>query len=1061
MATASVLLDIRANTNRALGDFKKFSAQLDNKFLVSGLKLDVVRSALSQINREFQRSIGEQGLQAGESLRAAQNQAALLTQTFKGFSATASLDMAEQFSSAFSQIAVTAGGTAKDIQKALAATPFISTNLSEDLRKQLGEGILSFQRDFRRAGLSDDIGGVIRQFLAGQVTAGELIESGEAGKSFIGSQLAQLSRGNINLITNAEQRSRVALELVSDPQFNKRLQEMAKRAYGFRGIIEDLNTYLFNPEAGIFGSLRQVTMGVRDKTTVLDETNKLVESVFGRQGLFVNFFKQIGKIFGIEDPLKIVITGVRFITRQIDALNRFIQSEQIQGIVKKLQEVFTTAKNFVTGLYDQVVRDLEDPNSYIGQIKGIGVSVGDFFKSIYDTIKGGEWDPTKISTSIKEVGESVRGFIRKLGEDFRALDLGKQTAFLTEVLGTLISEVAKTLGAVVSEGIKTLFSGKGVALLAGALEIIRKGLTGFFTEIFGGGMGSILGAIGTVGIAAAFGKKIFAGIMGFAGMLVSALPGAKMIQSIFGKLTGRLRDAADGAIDRNSRASRLRNFLTGRDAEGNIRERDLEGGRGGFQAQMLALVRRIATCVCGPGGLGSGRGRDIDIDADTPEARRERARTRRGPTGPSMPRRAPLTSLDTANPYAYSRGAYLPEPDTRASYLRARRESRRNYVRGLGSSRYFDLYTESLGGVSGPFAGESADERALRASRSLEGPDDIRYQERLRQRYNRRFSRRARIGRGIRGFGKGALIAGGVAALGGLMLGGGDAQAAEIDPMTGEPVPQQMGAGQALGNIGMGAAEGALAGAMFGPWGAAIGGVLGAGVALMDKGTRDAAGKWVSGIMGSMGKFAQDFIGGTGKFISGIIDSLGKAGQRVIKFFVEDLPSIWLKGMKTLYIDIPSSLLNFGKELGKSMLDSVSNFNLGDILRNTWESIKNFTTRNNNPDRGNYEGLNYFGPAMRQEARMSGAKPLLVNDREFVIPRDGFPILADTIERRISSRGRGEGDINMSPTFNIAINVNGNMAPGDVESLRTPVLRIIEEAWASATQGTVSRGAVV
>ena len=66
MATSSVILDIRANTTRALADFKRFSAQLDNKFLISGLKLDVVRSALGQINREFQKSIGEQGLTAGQ-----------------------------------------------------------------------------------------------------------------------------------------------------------------------------------------------------------------------------------------------------------------------------------------------------------------------------------------------------------------------------------------------------------------------------------------------------------------------------------------------------------------------------------------------------------------------------------------------------------------------------------------------------------------------------------------------------------------------------------------------------------------------------------------------------------------------------------------------------------------------------------------------------------------------------------------------------------------------------------------------------------------------------------
>ena len=53
--------------------------------------------------------------------------------------------------------------------------------------------------------------------------------------------------------------------------------------------------------------------------------------------------------------------------------------------------------------------------------------------------------------------------------------------------------------------------------------------------------------------------------------------------------------------------------------------------------------------------------------------------------------------------------------------------------------------------------------------------------------------------------------------------------------------------------------------------------------------------------------------------------------------------------------------------------------------------------------------------------------------------------------------GSGSGATAM---FNITIQVNGNMGVGDVEALRGPVLRIVEEAWASATQGTISRGAV-
>ena len=64
---ANIALDIRANTQKALGEFKKLSRELDNKFLVQGLKLDVVKSAFSQINREFQNAVGTQGLKTAET----------------------------------------------------------------------------------------------------------------------------------------------------------------------------------------------------------------------------------------------------------------------------------------------------------------------------------------------------------------------------------------------------------------------------------------------------------------------------------------------------------------------------------------------------------------------------------------------------------------------------------------------------------------------------------------------------------------------------------------------------------------------------------------------------------------------------------------------------------------------------------------------------------------------------------------------------------------------------------------------------------------------------------
>jgi hypothetical protein len=55
---------------------------------------------------------------------------------------------------------------------------------------------------------------------------------------------------------------------------------------------------------------------------------------------------------------------------------------------------------------------------------------------------------------------------------------------------------------------------------------------------------------------------------------------------------------------------------------------------------------------------------------------------------------------------------------------------------------------------------------------------------------------------------------------------------------------------------------------------------------------------------------------------------------------------------------------------------------------------------------------------------------------------------------------RGYAGSTVSANFNISINVTGAMTPENTEALRGPILRVIEEAWASATQGSVSRGVV-
>lgn len=964
MAVTSVILDIKANTDRALNDFKRFSAQLDNKFLISGLKLDVVRNALGQINREFQKAIGEQGLQAGQSLRAAQNQAALLTQTFKGFSSTASLDMAQQFSTAFNEIAVKAGGTAQDIQKALSATPFISTNLSADMRKALGEGVLSFQRDFRRAGLGDDFGGIARQFLMGQLTAGQMIESGDAIQTQIGLQLSK--KVGIDYVGNAQQRSQALLDIVRDPEFIKQLSDMARRASGFRSIIEDLNSQLFNPEKGVFGALRRVTMSVKDKTTIFDETEKLINSVFGRQGLFVNFFKQIAKIFGLEDPLKLIIIGVRFITKQFDSLNKFVQSPEFQNFVTFVKEIFTRTRDFFTGLYNQVT--------------------------------AGTFDKQSIITQIKDIGETIRSYIKRVAATIRGEDISKEADFGTSIIGTLVEEIGKTFVTLVAE--------IGGALLPKAGQIAL-GLTGALIKALGGVIGAVFSNLLTGTLATGF----------------LAYKGARLI--------GGVRDILDSPGGIRGTANRMLGRPFRPDRSQSLEDRGLAstlGSSQSFHRQVIYYLSRIHACVCA-GGFGGGGG--IDIDADTPEARRERARTRRGPTGPGMPRRAPLTSLDTINPYAYQGWDVKPTligDDARYARSRADREARKNAIRNLTSTKALERYSESMR-WSGGYRGVPLDddERLEWARESVESDYDFEKEDRVRKRYRRRFGKRARFGRAFRGFGRGALIAGGIGLAGAALFGGGNAQASEFDPMTGEPIQRGVGAGEAFGRVGMGAAEGALTGAMFGPWGAAIGAAVGGGVALFDKGVRDAIGK-------SIVKFGSDSLKWLDGLRKGFLDNMMKAFDG-IKNFTSNID--W----GNLILDVIFPGRGIARTIAEASGVRPSGQNGGGVVGWLQDRLAEIT------------GREVGGTVIRGSSYIVGER-----GPEIFTPGQTGTISSNRELMALGSRGYGGSSV--SANFNIAINVNGNMGAGDVEALRAPVLAIVEEAWASATQGTVSRGAL-
>ena len=1010
MATSSIILDIRANTNRALADFKRFSSQLDNKFLISGLKLDVVRSALGQINREFQKAIGEQGLTAGQSLRAAQNQASLLLQTFKGFGDEASMSITESFSSTFNQIAVTAGGTFDDVKKSLAATPWISADLPKEIREKLGAGVLDFQRDARRAGLGEDFAGMARQFLMGQVNAGDLVKSGDPLKSEIGMRLQQAG-GGPSTIVDAAQRSRVLLDVLSDPKFRDQIAKAAKGAAGFRIILEDLSSTLFNPEKGIFGAVRKVTMAVGDTTTILDETQKLIESIFGKQGTFVLFFEQIKKIFGLEDPLKTVISGIRWLTKQFNRLNTFLQSPEVQKIVEVLRTVFTNVQTFVTKLYDSVTTNLEDPNSTVNQI---GQSVKDFFTNIYTSVTNGDWDPANIKTSIRGIGAQIRGFIESVGKSIREADVKKQGTFFLEIFKTVIGEVAQTLGTAIKEAILVVFSGKGLAVVGGALKVLYEGLSKFFAGLFGGSgpLGAIFGGAAMAGLGILLARRI-------RGAFDSVL---RPIQA--------LRTGGGGALG-------VINRLFGGGGGRGVGD---PGGGMGFQGQVIARMDAIIRILAGGGAT--------DLDYGGPSSPVDGGPRRRRSRGGGPDLDAPTRGF---------RGT---------TGKRARIGRFGSGIAEFGRNIYTDVTSSGYDSSGYPIDGDDFD--------LPEAPSDARGRS-TRERFNSRYGsggRRAQIGRGLKRFGKGALIAGGITAatLGiSSLLGGGAAQASEIDPATGLPIqtPEQQSKQNQMagvGNVLGGGLEGAMTGAAIGSiipgigtaTGAVIGAVIGGVIPLLDEGTR----KGVKDFTDGVGKSLQGAGSNIGKAFQSAGDSISKAASNGIQWIKDGFGSIskWFGNIdwKTVLINalVPGGSMTI--EGLKGIAEFASKLNIFDGIKAGIDSIAA-------PVKSIWDNISSWKPPWAREVGGPVIKgtSYIVGERGPEIFTPGASGSVSTNRELTAMRSGGGSASSVSANFNVTITVNGNMGAGNVEELRGPVMAIIKQAWEEASTGIATRGSVV
>jgi hypothetical protein len=215
---------------------------------------------------------------------------------------------------------------------------------------------------------------------------------------------------------------------------------------------------------------------------------------------------------------------------------------------------------------------------------------------------------------------------------------------------------------------------------------------------------------------------------------------------------------------------------------------------------------------------------------------------------------------------------------------------------------------------------------------------------------------------------------------------------------------------------------------MFGPWGAAIGGVIGAGVSLMDKQVRD-----------SVLKSTTDFANGALKKLQGLGTWLFngiKGAFDGIKNFTSNID--W----KNLVLDIIFPGRGIARTIAEASGVQPSGQNQGGFMGKVMDFAASI-----------FGIREVGGPVIRGQSYIVGER-----GPEIFTPGRSGTISANRELRALGSVGGGGGSV--SANFNIAINVNGNMGAGDVESLRGPVLTIIQDAWNEVTYGTVTRGAV-
>lgn len=1035
MATTSVILDIRANTQRALSEFKTFSSQLDNKFLVSGLKLDVVRNALSQINREFQKSMGEQGLASAQSLKAAENQASILTNIYAGFSKTASSRIVEDFSSALNQVAVRTGSTVTDIQKTLAISPYLSRNFSQGIRQEILSDVQNLQTAARRAGLGGNTAQILNQFLTGQTGGIQLQESEDTLSKMLGAELTRVGGGVGTETMSLDERTRILRAALA----NIDIEGFAKETGGFRAVLEQFSASLFNPKAGLLGAMREFVIKTGEApTTIFKETTKLFESIFGPEGFIKTLGRELAKAFGITDEtavLRFLGRGIRFITNLINGLKSLIDDIIANPIVQRIIEIVKSAFAGITDFVQKLNEIAQNPPQF-----------PDISKE-------------SIQTFIREIGENVRGFLKKVGAFIRGEDISDEAQSGASIIGTIVDEAGKTM--------LTFFKEVGDALLAKAGTVaieLAKVLPGTIASLFakalsgeGGLIGQILAAIATggglLGLSRGIGtaRQAFAGSGGLGGAFNRAIgspfgPWDKLENRLERRRQARLGGGGGGAGSNippglDDLISSVRNQPDRYSLDPmfeNIRKTNEidKFNREFAQSQQQFRDREFFQRQFVKGQYGTSLG---GFQMEGPMQIGKYGSQYRTPIGP-LPH-------GSAEPWTMAGGQY--QPYMGSVNEEAMLESRRQEIarrQALGDRNPFTRFGRRFMSTSGDIAFPGWMDR---------GSDNV------AARFNRRYGSggtRAVMGRGIGRFG--ARIGGGFRGIGSYYRGGGGTGVTGLlgagiglgGTMLGESIGGETGENiSALSQIGGGALSGASMGAMIGSVipgigtavGATIGAIIGGAAPLMDKGVRDAVGRFI----GDIGKSLSDGAKGLADSISGGISFLQNGWNSAVKT-VQDwvmslLPQKIQETIGYFTEELPKKIKDFAVGLGTSMLDAVKNFNLGKAVLDTWENIKN-----------SFTGREVGGPVTK-------GVPYIVGERgpELFTPGQAGSIMTNRELNGLMSRSASSGSSNV--VFNVTINATG-LAGNDIAAAIQPaVIKILDDGMKQASSNMVTRGATV